>query len=89
MFYELDVFDPRGSTPAKRGTDFALKSTFEGSANFFAHLTRLVDRKAELSAHPLALSRVATSMKIASDIDAGAFDIFGYDIGIPGVLPDG
>jgi hypothetical protein len=46
MFYELNTWDPAGTTPWKRSTDDPLNGTFDGSLNQFAEITLLMDPNA-------------------------------------------
>jgi hypothetical protein len=49
MFYELNSWDPAGTTPWKRDTDSGeLSGTFYGDMLIMAQITRLMDPNAEL-----------------------------------------
>jgi hypothetical protein len=49
MFYELNTWDPAGTTPWKRDTDSSeLSGTFYGDMLIMAQITRILDPNAEL-----------------------------------------
>jgi hypothetical protein len=48
MFYEMDWYDPAGSSPWKRSTDGVYDGTFEGDMNILSEVTKEMDPDAEL-----------------------------------------
>jgi hypothetical protein len=83
MFYELNTWDPAGTTPWKRSTDYPLNGTFEGTVNEFAQITRLMDPNAQLSDQAeVNDTATASSGEVSNSIKM-------LEIEIPDVLPDG
>jgi hypothetical protein len=84
MFYELNSFDPLGSTPWKRTTNSELNGTFAGSLDIFAQITLLMDKDAQYKIPEANVSSAEppAAPGIVSNLDLG-------DIEIPSILPDG
>lgn len=76
MFYELNTWDPAGTTPWKRSNDDPLNGTFEADLDIFAQITQVLDPNATFS-NPEANSASSDSS-------------FREDaIQLPNLLPDG
>ncbi|QIW96307.1 hypothetical protein AMS68_001825 [Peltaster fructicola] len=80
MFYELNTWDPFGSSPWKRSERTTSNTTMEGQVNIFALITLEADKDAQLK-HDAA----ATNDKTISDSVSNS-----KDIGVPtNIMPDG
>lgn len=81
MFYELNTWDPAGSTPWKRSADNPENGTFAGDQSIFAQLTLYIDPDAEFrnqevegTSPKLKLPEGEDEMQVAE---------------LPNILPDG
>jgi hypothetical protein len=85
MFYEFNVFDPMGGSPAKRSIEPVLRDSFSGSMNELALITILVDKEALFSSPVLGKPKIKASVDFVSryqDSNPGVLQL-------PNVLPDG
>jgi hypothetical protein len=79
MFYELNTWDPAGTTPWKRSNDDPLNGTFEGELGVFAEITTTVDPDAQL-----------TNQETNSVItEVGNMTLETLEFQVPNLLPDG
>lgn len=89
MFYELNSWDPFGSTPWKRSNGDSLSHTFDGQQDIFAQITLLVDPEAEFE-HQDRFEGDAGSVASLSSTDNDTVKTAGFfDIQVPSILPDG
>ena len=82
MFYELNTWDPLGTTPWRRSNDDPLNGTFQGHMEIMAQVSLLLDPNAEFTNQE---ANVTLSPPLPSSTGA-AEDI---DIQVPNLLPDG
>ncbi|EEP82612.1 predicted protein [Uncinocarpus reesii 1704] len=86
MFYELNTFDPLGTTPWKRSNGDAIMGTFSGSVNTFAEITLLLDPKAKIvHEKSVQADKPATGNSLGLE---NKLPIEDY-IAVPNLLPDG
>ena len=88
MFYELNTWDPLGSTPWKRTNDDPLNGTFDGELDIFAQITLLMDPNAEFT----QLEGNTTLTPATNTTQTG--DVSHLEVNIPEIqvsdlLPDG
>lgn len=95
MFYEMNSFDPLGTTPWKRSPSGPLNGTFDGSIDALAEITLFVDPSATLSEkanvddNPIIPIRVGTEVKSTTKpADTSNSGLTGR-FEIPNILPDG
>ncbi|KAF6833212.1 hypothetical protein CPLU01_05731 [Colletotrichum plurivorum] len=89
MFYELNSWDPFGSTPWKRSNGDSLSHTFDGQQDMFAQITLLLEPDAEF-AHQDRFEGDTASVASVSAADNDTVEAAGlFDIQVPGILPDG
>ncbi|KAL6864240.1 SGNH hydrolase-type esterase domain-containing protein [Trichoderma novae-zelandiae] len=86
MLYELNSWDPLGSTPWKRSNDDPLNGTFNGEQEILAQITLLLDPHAEFT-HTEANDgfKLAAQANRTRPIQAVELP----DIQVPNLLPDG
>lgn len=65
MFYELNTWDPLGTTPWKRSTDEALNGTFDGDIDVFAQITSVMDPGAQYADSEANIVMINENMVIA------------------------
>ncbi|KAK1994046.1 hypothetical protein LX36DRAFT_585117 [Colletotrichum falcatum] len=88
MFYELNTWDPLGSSPWKRSNDDALQGTFDGEQDILAQVTLLLEPDAEL-AHQDRIEGDASTASVTPAADHDVFNTAALDIQVPSFLPDG
>ncbi|GKT51238.1 uncharacterized protein ColSpa_11419 [Colletotrichum spaethianum] len=88
MFYELNTWDPLGSSPWKRSNDDALQGTFDGEQDILAQVTLLLEPDAEL-AHQNRIEGDVSTTSIPAPADNNTFTTAALDIQVPSFLPDG
>ncbi|KAK2007905.1 kinetoplastid membrane protein 11 [Colletotrichum eremochloae] len=88
MFYELNTWDPFGSSPWKRSNDDALQGTFDGEQDIMAQVTLLLEPDAEL-AHQDRVEGDASAASVSASSKNDNFTIAASEIQIPSFLPDG
>lgn len=81
MFYEMNSWDPAGTTPWRRTNDDPLSGTFDGSVDVFAQITLLMDPNAEFVDQSDVVSD-ATSDAQSEKLETPEFQV-------PNLLPDG
>lgn len=85
MFYELNTWDPLGTTPWKRSTEEPINGTFDGDIDILAQITSVIDPDAQF-----ADNDAKTVMINANTIMANVETVAEVaEIGIPNLLPDG
>jgi hypothetical protein len=87
MFYELNSWDPLGTTPWRRSSSGPLNGTLDGQLDIYAEIALLMDpniRFAEQEGNQTVTSPTIQPPKEVSDPEIG-----GIDIEIPNILPDG
>jgi hypothetical protein len=82
MFYELDITDPLGQYPWKRGTQGISDHTFEGNIDVLAQITLLMDPDAALADKGQGSSSVASFKTKAETMSL-------IEVEVPNLLPDG
>jgi hypothetical protein len=85
MFYELNTWDPLGTTPWKRSTVEALNGTFDGDIDVFAQIVSVMDpgaQYADSEANTVMVSENTVMATVETVADVA-------EIGIPNLLPDG
>jgi len=85
MFYELNTFDPFGTTPWKRSPGSELQGTFGGDLDIMAPITLLLDPDATF-VHEGAIQPDDTPAVAQAGVVNNAQL---SDIEIPNILPDG
>ncbi|KAK2029623.1 hypothetical protein LX32DRAFT_588194 [Colletotrichum zoysiae] len=88
MFYELNTWDPFGSSPWKRSNDDALNGTFDGEQDILAQITLLLEPDAEL-AHQDRIEGDASTASVPAPADNDTVTTAALDIQVPSFLPDG
>lgn len=86
MFYELNTWDPFGSSPWKRSDDGPLKGTFDGNQDIFAQITLLLDQDAHLTQ---GQATAAASLEVTTEAAAGIDVVQAAEVEVPSILPDG
>ena len=81
MFYELNTWDPFGSTPWKRSNDGPLQGTFDGDQDIFAQITLISDPDAHFS-HGAIQSTAQLKVDVEATADVNIAEV-------PNILPDG
>jgi hypothetical protein len=95
MFYELNTFDPLGTTPWKRSSSGPLNGTFDGSIDALAQITLFVDPSATLSEKANVDDNTLTPFSVGTEIKSNTkpADTSNKDLSgrfeIPNILPDG
>ncbi|PNP41723.1 hypothetical protein TGAMA5MH_06316 [Trichoderma gamsii] len=87
MFYELNSWDPFGSTPWKRSNDDPLKGTFNGEQQVFAQITLLLDPNVTFSQQEA--NNAAPKLAIQSNRTRPVQDLEIPAVQVPSLLPDG
>jgi hypothetical protein len=91
MFYELNTWDPFGTTPWKRDTDEPLEGTFKGDTNIFAQIVEVVDPDADFAEGDEIGDASTQSALSTTGVNSTTINAADDDIGIqiPNLLPDG
>jgi hypothetical protein len=87
MFYELNTWDPAGTTPWKRTTTGSLNGTFEGDLGKFAQITLLMDPNAQLNDQSLIVNTSTNAAAVEKVEKVSGVKLLGIEI--PNILPDG
>lgn len=87
MFYELNSWDPFGSTPWKLSNDDPLNGTFNGEQQVFAQITLLLDPNATFSQQEA--NNAAPKLAIQSNRTRPVQDLEIPAVQVPSLLPGG
>lgn len=91
MFYELNTFDPLGTTPWKRSSSGPLNGTFDGAIDALAQITLFVDPSATLAEKDNVQDNTVTGFSVPANrkvADTTNTELSGR-FEIPNILPDG
>ena len=92
MFYEMNTFDPLGTTPWKRSTSESINGTFDGAIDALAQITLFVDPSATLAEKDKIQGNTLTGFNVPAQAnsDKKVADTTNKGIiEIPNILPDG
>lgn len=85
MFYELNTWDPLGTTPWKRSVEENLNGTFDSEIDILAAITSVMDPDAQFADSEANTVMIDENTVIATVQTVAEI----AKIGIPNLLPDG